>query len=159
MVFRVIDFRVIGFWWHVGEIWRWPYDTSMKLGSSLWGRVSSFFLREKKVGSDSMGNLYYTRLEKTVDGAWVEKRFVKVKGDYFDSKLPPEWFVWLSKGSKVPPNRNEEATNIKSEVNSKQEQSPPGEADEMQAWKRKQQQRAKGPNTEARTPRIQIHRE
>ena len=50
-----------------------------------------------QVGADEVGNKYYRKLEKNLDGEVVEKRFFKPpeRGVYEPDSLAPEWSQWL----------------------------------------------------------------
>ncbi|GAB4818978.1 hypothetical protein N2152v2_006024 [Parachlorella kessleri] len=63
----------------------------------LWNRVSWTLFKYEKVGADEVGNKYYRKLEKNLDGEIVEKRFFKPpeRGVYEPDSLAPEWSQWL----------------------------------------------------------------
>tara|TARA_B110000438_G_C15609086_1_gene561416 strand:- start:292 stop:645 length:354 start_codon:yes stop_codon:yes gene_type:complete len=53
------------------------------------------------VGTDKIGNKYYTNLNDQKD--LKAKRWVIFKGEIEASKIPPHWHAWLHKSIDVPP--------------------------------------------------------
>lgn len=59
------------------------------VGTSLWT-----WRHGEKVGSDSLGNVYY-RSKKGAKGD--ERRWVIYNGSNDASRIPPEWYAWVHK--------------------------------------------------------------
>ena len=59
------------------------------------------WLYGKKVGSDKIGNKYYTNSED--QNNLRAKRWVIFNGDIEASKIPPHWHAWLHKSINEPP--------------------------------------------------------
>ena len=59
------------------------------------------WLYGKLVGTDEIGNKYYTNIEDAND--LNAKRWVIFNGEIEASKIPPHWHAWLHKSVQVPP--------------------------------------------------------
>lgn len=63
----------------------------------LGSRLSWALFKRETVGGDALGNTYYRKMERTPEGAELERRMVKYAGEYDPTALPPEWLAWLQK--------------------------------------------------------------
>ena len=59
------------------------------------------WLYGKFVGTDEIGNKYYTNCNNQNDLS--AKRWVMFKGEIEASKIPPHWHAWLHKSIDIPP--------------------------------------------------------
>ena len=59
-------------------------------------------LKGKKVGTDQLGNVYYTGKPKTKGGR--ERRWVMYAAVTDSSQVPPEWHGWLHHQTDILPN-------------------------------------------------------
>jgi NADH dehydrogenase [ubiquinone] 1 alpha subcomplex assembly factor 2 len=69
------------------------------------GRLSRWFLKREKVGIDEIGNMYYKKLDKDMEGEQIERRIVAYVGGVVGdpATLPPEWLQWLQRTRHEPP--------------------------------------------------------
>lgn len=83
----------------------------LKALTSLLGTKSPAFiwlitqLQGRSVGSDHLGNRYFTG--KARGGYKKERRWVLYKDAPEPSNVPPEWHAWLHYQSDMPPNAQE----------------------------------------------------
>ena len=68
----------------------------MSIGTTIYT-----WLYGKIVGTDEIGNKYYTNSENHND--LKAKRWVIFKGEIEASKIPPHWHAWLHKSIDEPP--------------------------------------------------------
>ena len=67
----------------------------MSIGTTIYT-----WLYGKIVGTDEIGNKYYTNSENHND--LKAKRWVIFKGEIEASKIPPHWHAWLHKSIDIP---------------------------------------------------------
>ena len=67
----------------------------MELGTWLYTK-----LRGKKVGEDTLGNVYYRSSRRRAGNR--EERWVVFAGEAEASRVPPEWHAWLHHTTDVP---------------------------------------------------------
>lgn len=77
-------------------------------------RLTWWLLKYERVGVDEVGNKYYRKLEKLLDGTVAEKRFFKpsVRGEYDPLAVPPEWSQWLHKTREEAPSAEDIARGV-----------------------------------------------
>lgn len=70
---------------------------------TMLNRITWALFKQETVGFDKVGNKYYRRLEKSLDGDLIERRLVKYAGDWDPAAVPPEWLQWLRRVRAEPP--------------------------------------------------------
>ena len=124
--------------------------SAMVLGQ-LGKKLAWALLRQRRVGIDDVGNIYYIKQEKNLKGELVEKRLVKYVGEYDPQQLPPAWAQWLTRSRDAPPTQAEiDESNINIERKIKAGNKADEEA-EIGAVVHKRQN-----SSGYRTPKIQI---